>query len=61
MPQNAFPWLSLGALCIKTIKTLTFSGSVSRWESLKIRVLRDSQQNHILTASAKSAPQSIKG
>ena len=46
-------------MCIKTIKTLTFSGSVSRWEPLKIRVPRDSQQNHIRTASAKSAVQSI--
>ena len=57
--QSASPWLSWGALCIKTIKTLTLSGSVSRWETLKISVPRDSQPNHVRMASAKKASQSV--
>jgi hypothetical protein len=47
VPWSAFSWLSWGTLCIKTLKTLTFSGRVNRWEPLKISVSRDSQQNHV--------------
>ena len=59
VPWSASTWLSWGTLCIKTFKTLTFSGCLSRWETLKIRVPRDSQQNHVWTVSAKPALQSI--
>ena len=45
VPFSAFSWLSLGTLCIKPLKTLTFSERVSRWEPLKISAHRDSQQN----------------
>ena len=59
MPLSAFSWLSWETLCIKTLKTLIFSGIVSRWETLKISAHRDSQQNHVRRVSAKWASQSV--
>jgi hypothetical protein len=59
VPLSAFSWLSWGTLCIKTFKTLTFSGRVSRWEPLKISAHRDSQQKRVWMASAKKASQSV--
>jgi hypothetical protein len=59
VPWSASSWLSWGTLCIKPLKTLTFSRLVSRWEPLKISIPRDSQQNRVWTVSAKSASQSV--